>query len=276
MPADTSSALHPRPAAPAIESGAVAEPSPPRDTEWEPEPRPAFLELARDAAFLWAQQPLLWVLLLTPANALGLFLTGSLVTHRGLGAVTWVALFGVALPLLVAAMVSQSRQGEPAPDGWAKLLRAASRGAAFSLSYSLATLGFFCPALARHTRFPLEGVLLGGLFATAPFHALLAPALMLACAEGLRGRAAAAAAFRLANRRTWLHLGLLLALGAALAWVVAVWNASGAAPLRGQSPLLTGAVTALLLSVGQTLWTAVVVVSGLDALAQRPAEDRAT
>jgi hypothetical protein len=104
------------------------------------------------------------------------------------------------------------------------------------------------------------------LLLTAPFHALMGPALVMSAARGPFGFRALQRALQLSGRRTWLHLGVLVAVAGPLGLVLAglgwTFAAVPGAAVEGILRLLHLAV----LSLVESAWAAAIAVCGLDAV----------
>jgi hypothetical protein len=244
-------------------------PAPPRPPEPRPEwtpPPPGFAALLRATLQLWTAHPLLWLLLLGLPNALAVGAVPREPEFAVEAVLIWIAAFGLGAALVLTAMTAQwitGRRGglPPAAVGGSVLL---------CVPYLLLTLGPWCVLVAlRAPAVSLEVNLLGTLLLTAPFHALLAPALALA-ARGEGATGALRAALRLAGRRTWLHLAVLLTAGiviggagAALAWSFVV-------SMQGGGEIVAALLQVAGVTLGQSLWAVLVAVCGVDAVAAAP------
>jgi hypothetical protein len=237
---------------------------------WEPEPAAPLADIGRQAGFVWAEQPLLWTGAFLLPNLLALLLTRAASVPAWAALLVWTAAFGAGGAVALPGMWSQVREDDPAPDGYGELLRRAGGAARLLLPYLLVTVGIYCAALARQSRLPPDVIAMSSLFATAPFHALLAPALLLNAGRRAGPFRAIMLAFRLAGRRSWLYLALMLMLAAVLAWVLAVWRAGAWELFRGAGELVNGLVAVLGISAAQSLWTALIAACGLDALRRLP------
>jgi hypothetical protein len=243
---------------------------------WEPEPRPDFAELARGVLSLWLQQPLLWWLPLATANGLAALVLLPL----GAGAraallMGELAALALVTPVVLALMVRQVERSPLLAPGDPLQRRAWRRGVALSVPYVLLFLAPVAAGLVLRTSLGAEAALQAALLLTAPFHALIGPALVLSAARGPFGFRALQRALQLSGRRTWLHLGVLVAVAGPLGLVLAglgwTFAAVPGAAVEGILRLLHLAV----LSLVESAWAAALTVCGLDA-ASVPGETEKT
>lgn len=249
-------------------SMAPPKPEPPREPLWTP-PRPRFGQLVREAALLWAQRPLLWFFLFAVANIPAALVGRSDADGRAVAALVWSAGFAVGAAPVLLAMTEQW-----AGPGAGRLLRQPpwariAAGLGFCALHAAVTLLPWSLSGAIQTGLPLWALVLGSLLFTAPLHALLAPGLITSVrAKG--GSGALSGALRRAGRRTWLHLGVMLAGGLVVGGVVGAFGWGVAITLRPEGEILSRIMENAGVSAGETVWAALVTVCGLDALAAPP------
>jgi len=227
---------------------------------------PGFGGLLKGVLLLWFANPLLWLLLLALPNALAVAASPREAEFAGEAVVIWIAAFGLGAALVLSAMTSQwltGRRGGVSALGLGGVILLAVPYLLLALAPWSVLLALQVPAL------PLVATLLVTLLLTAPFHALFAPALALAT-RGERPGGALAAAFRLAGRRTWLHLALFLTAGLLVGGAGAVTAWSFLASMHGGGELVEGLLQVAGLSLGQSLWAALITVCGHDAVAAAP------
>jgi hypothetical protein len=260
----------PRPAPPAY---VPADFSPPPDAA---EPLPSFSDLARSTLQLWGQQPLVWIGIMALVNGIAA-LVAALAPAGAWGepwatgwpVAVWVVAFGIAAPPTLAAMCSQWLDGQPYLP-WPELRERWARGAPLALGYALCVVGPIALALAAGVTAGGGAILLAALLLSLPFHVLLAPAFVLASSDGPGGMAAIRVALRLAGRRSWTHLGLMLLLGSAAAALLVLLGELIVRGERESGEVLTRVLYFLWLSLGESVWAALVAMCGLDALAGAP------
>jgi len=252
------------PRAPIEFANASTEPQDP--SRWDPEPLPSFSSLARATLQLWGQQPLIWLLVLAVPNAIAAALMPTAAELRWVSVLCWTAALGLgAGPALLAMsnqwMFGRLQGGSTRPTG-ANLLH----GTVLALLYALLIPGPFCVALALRSPLPTPIILLAVLLSTAPFHALLSPALVLSATDGPPGWPALQRAWLLAGKRSWLHLGLLVGVGLVAGSALAVLAWAFAVTLRAQGDTVLRVLEVAGVSLGESLWVALITVTGLDAI----------
>jgi hypothetical protein len=187
-----------------------------------------------------------------------------------LGAVFWGIALGAAAGPLLAVMAECWLHGG-VTGGWLSALPRWLWGSLVTLLHlSLLVLPTAWLAAAAGASVPASVLLLGALLFTAPFHALLAPALTLAAAEGA-GFHALRLTGRAAGARTWLHLGLMIALGVVLGAILGTLSRGVTEWSRGMGDAVLRVLELGAVSLAGSVWAAAVVVCGLDTLAARPA-----
>nr|AQQ74429.1 hypothetical protein [uncultured bacterium] len=229
-------------------------------------PLPGFLGLLRGVFQLWAQQPLLWVLLLAVPNILAAVLAPVDAAGAGLAVWIWLVTLGIGTAPALNAMSDQWLHGTPLPQRRETLARRLLNGMGLGTVYLLVALGPFCTLLAARSQFPGQFILLGGLIATTPFHALLAPALALTVTEGLSPLEAVRTAFNMAGRRTWLHLGVMVTFGVLSGGLLFIYGWGFAVTLRAGGDPVWRLLQAAAVSAAESVWIALLAVCGLDAL----------
>jgi hypothetical protein len=228
---------------------------------------PGFGALVRGVIQLWTSSWLLWVILLAiPHVALVPFLPSG-PEHRPLAMGAWVAAFGLGAALGLLVMGEQWVNGRVrhllrSPPG-----RRLALTVLFALGYALVGVAPWVMLLAVQTSLPPEIIIPGVLLLTTPFQALLAPALTAAATQG---KGALGPALRIAGRRTWLHLGILLAVGAGLGGIVGIVGWSFAATMKGGGEVVTRMMQIAGVAAGESLWVALTTVCGMDALSTAP------
>ena len=80
-------------------------------------------------------------------------------------------------------------------------------------------------------------------------------------------------AWRIAGRRSWLHLGLIVAVGTVFGGGLAALGWGFAVTLRSQGAEVERVMEVAGLSLGESLWAALVTVAGLDALSAAEAAE---
>lgn len=252
------------PRAPIEFTSAATEPQDP--SQWDPEPLPSFSSLARATLQLWGQQPLLWLLVLAVPNAAAAALMPKTFELRWASVLCWTAALGLGAGPALLAMSNQwiygRLQGGSARPVGASLVH----GTALSLIYALLILGPFCIALALRSPLPTPIILLAVLISTAPFHALLSPALVLSATDGPPGWPALQRAWLLAGKRSWLHLALLVGVSLVAGGVLGAFAWAFAITLRAQGDTVIRVLEVAGLSLGESLWIALITVAGLDAI----------
>jgi len=229
-------------------------------------PIPGFSALSRGVVELWAQRMLAWLLLLALPNALVALYGPSLPRLPGAAALAWIAALGVAAAPLLLGMAGEWLYGRPFPPPWRPGPLRLARGVSLSLPYLLLVLGPLC--VVGSLRLPIGGdrLFLIALWIMAPLHVLFAPALMMAATDGPGGWKALRSAFALCSRRTWLHLGVMLAVGGLLGGVLALLCWGFAVTLRFHGDAVNRIGQVLAVSVLETVWAALITVCGMDAV----------
>lgn len=247
---------------------------PPGETIWAPPP-PGFAALVRAATLLWAQRPLLWLFVYFAANAAAAFVVTPGSNGRLVSVALWTGGFCLASPLVLLLMSEQWMAGNTRrllrSLPWDRLLQ----GCSFCLLYAMICLVPWCLSGALQTELPLWILVLGSLLFTAPFHALLAPGLVISVREK-EGRGALSGGFQLAGRRTWLHLAVILLGGLLVGGLMALVGWSMAVTLRAEGEILGRLMQNAAVSAGESVWATLVTICGMDALAgKKPADIRA-
>ncbi len=252
-------------------------PAPPPLPGWEPEQLPGFLGLFRATLYLWGQQPLVWIALLALPNIGALLLAQALRglegDHQWLGLLVWTVALGVGATPAMIAMADQWFHGRVFAVDRELIPARLLRGLPVTLGYSLVTLGVFGILLALRSRFSADVLLLMGLVLAAPFHALLAPALVMAINEGPGGWQAFRTAVTMAGKRTWMHLALIFAVGVVVGGALGVlaWAFAVTLKLRGEG--VFGVMRVAGVSLAESLWVALVTICGTDTLAARTTDE---
>lgn len=248
----------------------------PNAGRWDPEPLPSFPSLIHATLQLWGQQPLVWLLALGAPNAVAAFFAPYAPHARWAAVLVWAGALGLGAGVTLQLMSNQwifgRVLGGPRHRWSASLLH----GTAMALIYALLILGPVSVALALRSPLPATVIVLGVLLMTAPFHALLAPALMLSATDGPRGWPALRRAWSISGRRSWLHLGLFVTVGAVFGGTLALIGWGFAVTLRGQGDAVARVMDVAGLALGQSLWAALVTVTGLDALSAAEAAEAPT
>jgi tetratricopeptide (TPR) repeat protein len=240
--------------------------SPPVHPEWEPESLPGPVSLGRLALMLWCQQPLLWLGVVAVPNAIAAFLAPMETNANWWATVAWVIALALSTGPLVGAMVETSREGRP-------LWRKPAAAATLSLPYLAIVLLPFCWLLSAQSALPGWAVVLLMLLLTGPFHLLVAPALVLA-SEGRSPLQALSIAFNAAGPRVWLHLLVMVIFGLALAGLLAFCAHAAVDATRGLGQAVDRALEAAALCLAESIWAALITISGLDTLAARASGPR--
>jgi hypothetical protein len=220
---------------------------------------------------LWGQQPLIWLVLLGLPNAAAALVRVS--AHgRWLSALAWIVALGFGAAPTLVAMANQWMFGRIGGRRQDELPGAMLRALGVTLPYTLVALAPFAVALAVRSVLPPAVIVLAVLLSTAPFHALLAPAMAAASGEGPGGIEAVRKAWSLAGKRSWLHLGLIALIGSGAAVLLILFGWAFAVTLRGQGESVQRVMEAAGLSLGESVWAALVTVCGLDAISSADAE----
>jgi tetratricopeptide (TPR) repeat protein len=243
-------------------------------SRWDPEPLPSFTNLARATLQLWGQQPLVWLLILAVPNALVAYFVPDAPEMRWAAAIIWTAALGLGAGPAMLAMSNQwifgrIQAGSQRPTGSSLV-----HGIAMSLIYALLLVGPFAIALALRSPFPPAVIVLGVLLLTAPFHALLGPAVLLSATDGPPGWPALRKSWLLAGKRSWIHLALMVAVGVVVGGSLATIAWAFAVTLRGQGDAVSRVMEVAGLSLGESLWVALLTISGLDAISAAEAENQ--
>ena len=224
--------------------------------------------LTRATLQLWGAQPLVWVGLLAVPNAFAALVPALPAQYQWVQMVAWVVALAVGLAPALTAAASQCETDEPFPGGTQGLARRLLRPLRITLPYVLLTLGAASLFLFLRTGLPQHVLLLACLLLTAPFHALLAPALMLSVGTGAPFGRSLRTALRIAGRRTWVHMGLMVGLGLLLGAVLAFLGCSFTAAVNDRGDAVARTVQVAGLAIGESLWVCLLTICGLDALAR--------
>lgn len=237
------------------------------DLDWEPEPQPALGGLAGTAIQLWGQQPLLWLVLLAIPNGLAALTIAKTPIPAWAIPLVWLLAMGMGVVPAILGMAGQQVYEQPFFKPWNFTGGRWLRGTVTLAVVLLITVAPVAAGVALRSPLGGELALLVGLLLAAPFHALLAPGLVLAATIGSGGGSALGVALRLAERRTWLHLLLLLVSGLLLGMGLVVVDATLASLLQGPEAGAAHRVFQVAgISLGESVWAAFVTVCGLDAL----------
>lgn len=264
LPGLSRAGLERSPRAPIEFAHAATEPQ--DHSRWDPEPLPSFASLARATLQLWGQQPLVWLLVLALPNAVAAALMPGAPELRWVSVLCWTAALGVGAGPALLAMSNQWVFGRLHGGAARPVSSSLAHGTILALLYALLILGPFCVALALRSPLPTPIILLAVLLSTAPFHALLGPALVLATTDGPPGWPALQRAWLLAGKRSWLHLGLLVGVGIVAGSALGVVAWAFAVTLRAQGETVVRVLEVAGLSLGESLWIALITVAGLDAV----------
>jgi len=241
-------------------------PEPNYDPNWEPETVPGFVSLARAAMQLWSSQPLVWLALLSIPNAAAAVFTPLDPELQLLTLLGWVAALGLATGPVVTAVAGQWVHGRPLGEPLRLTNRRWLRGTGLALPYLALLLAPLGVHLGYQTRLPAEGLLLCALLLTVPFHALFAPALVMAATTGPGGLEAVKRAAALAGKRTWLHLGVMAAVGLLLGGALAAFAWAFGVTLAAAGDSARRFVQVIALSLAESAWVVLVTLCGLDAI----------
>lgn len=233
---------------------------------WERDSQPDISTLARAPLQLWGELLLLWLLLLAVPNGIAAALVPLRSAYRVEATWVWTLALGVGAAPVLLMMASQWVFEKPVAREWQPGFRRWLRGTLFALVYVLVVVGPVAGTLALRTPFPADVLILAALLLTTPFHALLAPALVLAATDGPAGWPALQSSFRLAMKRTWFHLALMVVLGLGLAAFFGVFGWALVVTLGGAGEVVARATLAVELTVAESVWAALVTVCGVDAL----------
>lgn len=252
-------------------------PPPPPLPGWDPEQLPGFLGLFRATLYLWGQQPLVWVAAFALPNALAVLAAwnarGYEGDHHWLGVLAWTLALGLGTAPAVLCMTDQWFHGRLFSVDRELIPRRLLRGIPVSVVYALVSLGLFGVILALRSRFTPDILVVAGLVLAAPFHALLAPALVMAVSEGPGGWAAFRNSLMMAGKRTWMHLLLILAVAVIVGGAMGVlaWGFAVTLKVRGEG--VFGVMQVAGISLAESLWAALITICGTDTLtAKAPAE----
>lgn len=248
------------PPAPQSAAGAGAE----GPTLWAPPP-PGFRNLVRAAVLLWAQRPLLWVGLFAAPNLLAGLLAPSAPEQRTPAMLFWVAAFGLGAGAALLQASAQWLRGRPFPASRFPLGRAAALTAT-ALLYGAVSFAPWAISGALHTELLPAVLIMGALLFTVPLHALFAPGLM-SVARGEKQGNPLAVAMRMAGRRTWLHLAVMLAAGGVVGGVTGVLGWAFAVTLAGEGEVVGRLGQVAAVSGAESLWAVLVTICGHDSLA---------
>jgi len=245
----------------------------PNAGRWEPEPLPSFPSLIHATLQLWGQQPLVWLLALGVPNALAAAFVPYGAQSRWIAALIWAGALGLGVGGTLRLMSNQwifGRLQGGSRQSWTEGLL---HGTAMGLFYCLLILGPFSVALALRSPLPAPAILLSVILMTAPFHALLSPALVLSSTDGPFGWPSLRRAWSIAGRRSWIHLGLFVGVGTVFGGGLAVIAWAFAVTLRGQGDAVGRVMEVAGLALGQSLWVALITVTGLDAVSAAEATE---
>jgi hypothetical protein len=246
---------------------AFADPlSPGNTTRWEPEPLPSFLSLVQATVQLWGQQPLIWLLLFGLPGAVAGILAPFDYMSRWVAVLLWSVAFGIGSGPTLLGMTNHWIFGKVLGGSNRSIAESLLHGTAFGLLYAMLFVAPFAVVLALRSPLPASAILPGVLLMTLPFHALLAPALVLSATDGPPGWPALKRAWSIAGRRSWLHLMLFLAVGVVIGGGLTVVGWSFAVTVKGQGATVARVMEIAGLALGQSLWAALVTITGLDAL----------
>ncbi len=240
---------------------------------WDAPELPGFSSLCRAALQLWGTQQLLWLGLFALPNAAAAVAIPAFSLTGWAAALAWSLALGLGLAPVLLAMAGQWMEGRPfAGEGRFTGSRWAY-GTLLALGYVLVVIAPLASVLALRVPFSAGGLALGAILLTIPFHALLAPALMLTVTGQQKPARALGSALQIASRRTWLHLALMLTMTliaggmlAAIAWAYVV-------TLKGGGMIVERTLEAAGVALGESLFAGLVTVTGLDALSARPPGD---
>lgn len=247
----------------------------PDPSRWNPEPLPSFASLTRATLQLWGQQPLIWLLVLAIPNALAVLAMPSDPALRWVSALLWTAALGIGAGPALMLMSNHWIFGRFRVSSGPRLRGALLHGTVNALLYALLVLSPFCVALTLRSQLPTPIILLAVLLSTAPFHALLGPALVLSATDGPPGWPALQRAWLLAGKRSWLHLALLVGVGGVMGGALGIIAWAFAVTLRAQGDAVLRVLEVAGLSLGETLWIALVTIAGLDAISAAEVEAEA-
>jgi hypothetical protein len=246
---------------------AFEETSPEGDVPFPPEPPPGFLFLVRGCLQLWIQQPLLWLGLLAVAAVPVAVL--AWLTPIGGPSITLlqVAALSLAAPPTLLAMAGQWVHGRPFPPSPSPVPARLARG--FLVLTPCLLVAVLPLARAFTLRVPVwsELALLAGLLLTLPFWVLLAPGLMLVLTEGSTLGSLLPLVFRIPGRRLWMHLAVMVFVGAILGGGFALLLGALAVTLRAPGGVVLPILQAASLCIGESIWGVGVAVCGIDGLA---------
>lgn len=232
--------------------------------DWEEELRPGFVEVGRSALQLWGEQPLVWLLMLAVPNAIAAFFAPQAPQLGWQAGLVWLAALVAGMAPVLHAMANQWLYEHPFEErrlGFGRWLR----GTLLALFYLLLTAAPVTLAVTFRTRLPADAVLLASLLVTAPFHALLAPSLVMVSTKRVGIWKALGTAFRLAGKRTWWHLALMILLGGVLGGALGLCAWAFVATLRGAGDVTLRTSQVAGLCIGESIWLALVTACGMDA-----------
>lgn len=234
---------------------------------------PGVSGLLRATVELWLQHLLLWFLILALPNGVAAIALLFIFPDPGaLAPFVWAGALAVGLAPAVLAMSGQFIHGGPFPPEWRLSPVRMGRALTILAPYALVLLGPLAAGLSVWRSVPHEYLLLFALGLTAPLHIYAAPAVLLAVTDGPGGIGALRIAGRLAGKRSWLHLSivLLMTLGAGAVVAALEWTTSASMTGMGEGVLRLLRVTWL--TLGESLWAAAFTLSGVDAVSSGAAE----
>ena len=250
-------------------SGAGTDADPNR---WDQDPLPSFTNLARATLQLWGQQPLLWLVLLAVPNGLVAYFVPDAPSLRWAAALVWTMALGLGAGPAMLAMSNHWVFGRLKGGSTRPLASSVVHGIAMSLLYALLVVAPFAIALALRSPLYPAVIVLAVLLMTAPFHALLGPAVLISATDGPPGWPALRRAWLLAGKRSWIHLALIVSVGVLVGGSLATVAWAFAVSLRGQGDAVRKVMEVAGLSLGESLWVAMLTISGLDAVSAAESE----
>lgn len=234
---------------------------------YEEEQRPGFRRLAMDSLTLAVNAPHLAPLLMLLPAAGAAAIEYFYKPEAWIATLVWVAAVALGGSLALPAMASVMIHGR-ATGGWPYAPRML-RTLLLLAPTLLFTAGLPAASFAQRNDFPPYVTALLALLGSFFFHALLAPAYMLSATQGPGGPWAVMESLRMAGRHTWLHLLLMVTLGAVAGGVLVFFTWLFIRAMGTYGLAIDLIIQVAVISIGASAWVVLTTVCGLDAIAQR-------